>query len=280
VIVDLHTHVFPPAFIERRQALLERDATFAELYAEPRASLATSDDLLVSMDAASVDVSVALGFAWSDRHDCEQHNDYLLEASGASAGRIVPFCSLPLAAPIEAVEEEAKRCVAAGARGFGELRPGNLGFDLAGTPGDRLAALAAELDAVLLFHVSEPVGHDYAGKQGLDMAAFYAFVRRHPEVKAVGAHWGGGLPFYALMPEVGRTLANTWVDTAATSLLYDESIYGTVSDLVGATQVLFGSDYPLLSQKRSRARIEAVGLAPDKQALILGGNAARLLGLS
>ena len=95
----------------------------------------------------------------------------------------------------------------------------------------------------------------------------------------VGAHWAGGLPFYATMPEVKAAMANLHVDTAATSLLYDDTIYGRVAKLTGPETVLFGSDYPLLSQSRSRRRIEEAGLDTSTRDLILGANAAALLSL-
>jgi len=278
VIVDAHTHLFPPAVAEHRDRYLAADATFAELYADAKAQLASAEDLLASMDAAAIDVSIALGFAWSDPETCRLHNDYLLDAAGRSSGRVLAFPTLPLSAGPDAIEREARRCVAAGARGFGELRPDNLGFDLAGPPGDHLAALAAFLDAVLLFHVSEPVGHAYAGKEGLALGTFAAFVTAHPEVKVIGAHWAGGLPFYATMPEL-RSLPNLHVDTAASSLLYDEAVYQRVADLTGPETILFGSDYPLLSQARSRRRIAESSLDPAARDLILGANAATLLSL-
>lgn len=279
MIVDCHTHVFPPEIASSRQRYVESDTTFAELYANPEAKLASVDDLLRSMDSSEIDVSVALGFAWSDPETCRLHNDYLLEAAATSSRRIIPFPTLPLAAAADAIEQEARRCVAAGARGFGELRPDNLDFDLNGEGGACLARLAVELDVVLLFHVTEPAGHSYPGKHGLTLSAFYAFVTAYPEVKVIGAHWGGGLPFYASMPEV-RALPNLRVDTAATSLLYDGGVYMRVVELAGAGTVLFGSDYPLLSQSRSRRRIEEAGLTSEARDLILGGNAASLFGLT
>lgn len=279
MIVDFHTHVFPPHVAAERERYARSDTTFAEMYASPEAKLATAEDLLGSMDSSGVDVSVALGFAWSDADTCRQHNDYLLSQAADSGGRVVAFPNLPLAAPADVIEQEMRRCVAVGAPGFGELRPGNLGFDLAGAQADRLAALAAELGVALLFHVSEPVGHRYPGKQGLDLADFYAFAAAHPDVKTVGAHWAGGLPFYAEMPEVKKSLAALYVDTAATSLLYDETVYVRVAGLVGARRILFGSDYPLLSQARSRKRIEEAGLDDSEREMILGANAAALLGL-
>ena len=256
-----------------------REPTFAELYADPKARLATADDLLTSMAAASIDAAVCLGFAWQDAALCREHNDYLLEVAAASEGRLLAFCTLPLAAAPEAIEAEARRCLSAGGRGFGELRPESQGCDLAGEKGDLLARLALEADCVLLFHVTEPVGHAYAGKAGLDLRAFADFVARWPAVKTIGAHWGGGLPFYALMPEVDRALASTYFDTAASSLLYAPAVYQRGAALAGAGRVLFGSDFPLLEQSKSRGLIEASDLEAAAKALILGQNAARLLKL-
>lgn len=279
MILDCHTHIFPLEVIEHRDRYLAADPTFAELYASPKARLATADDLLAGMDEAGVDVSVALGFAWSDAETVRRHNDCLLDAAHRSAGRLVPFCTLPLADAWPDVEAEARRCVQAGGRGFGELRPDNLRFDLTGSDGARLGRLAAELGVVLLFHVSEPVGHLYPGKQGLRLDAFYHFVLQHPDVKVIGAHWGGGLPFYALMPEIKLALRNARFDTAGTSLLYTPDVYRLAVETLGPESVLFGSDFPLLSQARSKARIEAADLSPDTRDLILGGNARRFLDL-
>ncbi len=279
MILDAHTHVFPPAVAANRDTYLGVDSTFAELYASSRAKLATREDLLRSMDEAGIDTSIALGFAWTNPDTCRLHNDYLIEAAAVSNGRIVAFPTLPLAAGPEAVEAEAHRCKAAGVRGFGELRPDDLGFDLSGAAGDHLASLAIELDAVLLFHVTEPAGHAYPGKQGGNLNDFAAFLVAHPQVKVIGAHWAGGLPFYGAMPEVKTAFANLRVDTAATSLLYDDTIYGRVTGLVGPESILFGSDFPLLSQSRSRRRIEEAGLDSSTVERILGANAAAFLNL-
>lgn len=279
MIVDFHTHIFPPDVIENRERYLAQDSTFRELYASPKAKLASAGDLPRSMDEGAIDLSVALGFAWADAGTCREHNDYLLEAGRQSGGRIVPFCTLPLAAGAAAIEAEMRRCVAGGARGFGELRPENLGFDLTDEDGRRLGHVAAELGAVLLFHASEPVGHHYPGKRGLALGPLYEFILENPDVRVVAAHFGGGLPFYALMPEVKLALQNVLFDTAASSLLYSPDVYRAVAELAGPERLLFGSDFPLLSQARSRARVEEFGLAGNPRELILGGNASRLLGL-
>ncbi len=279
MIVDFHTHIFPPGVVEKRDFLLSEDATFAALYGKPEAELASAEDLLRSMDEAGVDLSVALGFAWRDEAKVRAHNDYLLAAAAASEGRIVAFCTLPLAAGLASIEEEAQRCLRLGARGFGELRPENLDFDLAGESGEILGRLASETGAILLFHASEPVGHGYPGKQGLGLAPLFQFILQNPNARVVAAHWGGGLPFYSLMPEVSSALGNVSFDSAGSSLLYSPAIYAAVADLVGVSSIVFGSDFPLLKQKRSKQRIEAAELTIAQREMVLGGNASLLLDL-
>jgi predicted TIM-barrel fold metal-dependent hydrolase len=125
------------------------------------------------------------------------------------------------------------------------------------------------------------VGHAYAGKEGLSVGRFYRFIVAHPDLCVIGAHWAGGLPFYASMPEVvGRFEGPLYVDTAASSLLYGDGIYDRAASLIDAGRILFGSDFPLLGQARSRRRIEGSGLDEASKAQILGENAVKLLGLS
>ena len=279
MIVDFHTHVFPPEVIASRERYLAADATFRELYSDPKAKLATAEDLLRSMERAGIDSSVVLGFAWSEPATCSRHNDYLLEVAARSGGGLIPFCTVqPMAG--KAAEAEVDRCAGAGARGLGELRPDHQGFSLTeGEEGALLARAAMRQDLPLLFHVSEPVGHAYPGKRGLPLAELTSFAGRWPDVRVVAAHLGGGLPFYTLMPEVRKALANTCFDTAATSLLYEPAVYRLAVDLVGADRVLFGSDFPLLSQATSRRRVEEAGLDARERELVLGANARQLLGL-
>ncbi|MHB8683834.1 MAG: amidohydrolase family protein [Dehalococcoidia bacterium] len=294
MIVDAHAHVFPPSVRERREALAAAEPAFAEVYRDPRAIMATAGEVLASMDEAAVDRTVIVNFAWHDEGLVDETNEYILDAASRSGGRLIPFVSMPPArgghggpqfedAPgARASDPRAKirALAAAGARGVGELRPESLGYDLADSDeADLLAWAASAYDLVVLVHVSEPVGHRYAGKQGLRLDALCSFAAAAPGVNIVAAHWGGGLPFYTLMPEVREALATTWFDTAAGHLLYDASIYRRAIDLVGVERILFGSDFPLVSQVQALTHTRAAGLSGDELAAITGGNAAQLLGL-
>ena len=66
MIIDAHTHIFPPVVNEDRDAYLQRDTTFRELYTNPKARIARAEELIASMEGAGIDQSVACGFGWSE----------------------------------------------------------------------------------------------------------------------------------------------------------------------------------------------------------------------
>jgi predicted TIM-barrel fold metal-dependent hydrolase len=132
---------------------------------------------------------------------------------------------------------------------------------------------------LVLSHCSEPVGHLYAGKGDVSLHDIVSFLTAFPDIRFIAAHWGGGLPFYSLMPEIQRIQANVWYDTAATIYLYRATIFPLVARLVGAERILFASDYALLRQQRVIEHIKQAGLDAIELEMILGKNAQQLLGL-
>jgi hypothetical protein len=136
---------------------------------------------------------------------------------------------------------------------------------------------ALKHDLILLTHSSEPVGHKYFGKGSITPDILYSFITAFPSVKLVCAHWGGGLPFYALMPEVTGSLANVFFDTAATVFLYRPEIFEQVSCIIGSDKILFGTDYPLMHQNRVLAQVQSARLPMKDKAKILGDNAQKML---
>ncbi len=279
MLIDFHTHILPPAFRQGRARYSERDATFRALFPSLRAAMATAEDLLAALDGAGLDAAVALGYGWTDLDVAREANDYLLESAAKHPRRIIPFCSVNPAWG-EAALREAQRCVRQGARGIGELHPDTQGFSLTDQAVmGPLMELARSLRLVVLTHASEPVGHAYAGKGSVTPAVLAPFIHRYPDVPIVCAHWGGGLPFYALMPEVRQGLANAFVDTAVSPFLYDKEVFTLAPKLIGVEHVLFGSDFPLLKPSRVLAQARAAELTDAQRQAILGGNAQRLLGL-
>jgi predicted TIM-barrel fold metal-dependent hydrolase len=279
MIIDFHTHVFPPKVKQKRSQYVDRDPCFALLYARKEAKISTAEELIESMDRAGIDVSVMVNFGWMTHELCTETNDYILESIARFPKRLIGFCTVQPQS-LDAAIAEIERCAEGGAMGIGELRPDVQLLDL-----EDEAIIAPMMDTIkkhkliLLTHASEPAGHDYPGKGIITPDVLYPFIVSYPDVTIVCAHWGGGLPFYALMPEVQKALQNVYFDTAASPLLYQPQVYTLGSQLVGADKILFGSDYPLLPQTRLLQEIDSTALSEEEKSLILSGNARRLLNL-
>ena len=277
MIVDSHTHIFAPEVISGKARYLLEDPEFADLYSNPSAKMATAENLIDSMDNSGIDKSMVCGFNWTQQELCNESNDYILESMRRYPNRLFGLASLRPDAGDPALYNFEK-CVKGGIKGIGEMRlPAaclDTSFDSVWTP---LAKILAERGLLWLFHSSEPVGHPYTGKGALTPQVLYPFIKRYPEVKFVLAHWGGGMPFYTLMPEVKKALSNTWFDTAASSYLYDGTIYEQIIRITGSEHILFGTDYPLLTQARCIRDITELGLEPGDRLNIMGLNALKLL---
>jgi len=277
VIIDFHTHIFPPWLKERRDEYIKADFCFSLLYSQPKARMATAEELIASMDEAGIDLSVVLNIGWASHELCVKTNDYILDSVSRYPTRLVGFCAIQPKAGDAAIAE-IERCAKAGAKGIGELRSDVQGFDLADKAIMKpLVDAALKHDLIFLTHSSEPVGHEYSGKGSITPDILYSFITGFPKLKLVCAHWGGGLPFYALMPEVAEALTNVFFDTAATVFLYKPGIFEQVSRSIGSDKILFGTDYPLMHQNRVLSQVQSSRLPEEDKAKILGANAQKLL---
>ncbi len=279
MLIDFHTHLFPPDIRAHRERYCARDPWFNELYANPRTGIATAEDLIAEMDVSGVDVSVAFSFGWTDTGLIEETNSYVIDAMQRYPNRIYGMAVLQPIIRVQAVHE-LERCARTGMIGLGELMPHGQGYKLSDI--DLLMPVmevVRQYQLLVLSHCSEPVGHIYPGKGNVTLEDIVAFLTAFPDVRFVAAHWGGGLPFYTLMPEIKRITANVWYDTAATLYLYRQNIFPVVANLVGADRILFASDYGLLPQRRIIDHIVQSGLHKDALKMVLGGNAQSLLGI-
>ncbi len=279
MIIDFHTHVLPPQIKKDRSRYAKADEAFAQIYGDKKIKIATAEDLIESMDRDGVDVSVVVNYGWSTHELCAETNDYILESVNHYPKRLIGFGAVADYNSDKSLSE-IERCARGGLRGVGELRPDCQPPGFAQKkPLEPFVALLRQHKLILMTHASEPVGHIYAGKGIATPAILYWFITYFPDLTVVFAHWGGGLPFYALMPEVQKALANVYFDTAISPFLYRPEVYHQVSQLVGADKILFGSDYPVMPPSRILGEIDAAGLAEEEKSSIVSGNARRLLGL-
>jgi aminocarboxymuconate-semialdehyde decarboxylase len=167
---------------------------------------------------------------------------------------------------------------------------------------------AEELGAVIFIHpfgttlgertrthyLSNIIGQPLETTIALSHLIFGGVLDRHPGLRIVAAHGGGYLPSYcgrtnhghAVRPETKAGaqlrpvdyLRRMWFDT----LVYEPEGLRHLVSVVGASQVVVGSDYPFdMGHYDPHALLAATeGLTAAEVSAIRGGNALALLGLA
>ncbi len=169
-----------------------------------------------------------------DRHPAfSAANDRTLAFAERSNGRLIPFLRLDLN---ESPLEEAKRCLAAGARGI-KLHPRAQGFTAADARLRPVFELAAEHRVPILIH----------GGRGLPpiAAGLRTLVDDYPGASLIIAHAG-----IADLGELARSMAGR------KGVLFDTSTWSPVDLLdfyrqIPPEQVVYASDYPYGQQPSS-----------------------------
>jgi aminocarboxymuconate-semialdehyde decarboxylase len=116
-------------------------------------------------------------------------------------------------------------------------------------------------------------------------------LERHQGLRVLLAHGGGTLPAlrgrlrhaHSFQPQARSRLGESPDDSLSRfyfdTVTHDENVLRELVALAGADRVLCGSDYPFdMGVERPAEIVRVLGLAPDEEQAILGGNARRLLG--
>ena len=289
--IDAHVHFLPPSLRENLAELVGREPYWGLLLNPPNGQsiqgYATAERLLADMDAAGLDRVVLVGEYYQRHESCVARNNQTIDLVQRYPERLMGLATVQPLAGAQATAE-LRRCLANGLCGLGELNPYAQRFRLASAEFERLVAICEEEDAAVNLHINEEVGAHYWGKSTTPIREYYELACRHPALKLVLAHWGGGLLFYEVMPRVRAQLANVVYDTAASPLLYPTAeIFATAQTCISPHKILYGSDYPLRLYPRMQkepdfrpflAEIGGLGLGEGVAAAVLGGNAARVYG--
>lgn len=289
-IIDAHVHLYP-ADVDRDPAAwaaAHGEGHWALLCTRTRKdgrrvqSLPTIDGLLAAMDAAGVVRSVLLGWYWEKPETCAWQNRFYADCVRVHPDRFSAFATLNPRAGREATLAELRRARDEGLRGIGELSPHSQGYGIDDPVFAEVLAQAADLNLPVNLHVTDPESRRYPGWIGTPADDFVRLARAHPRTRFILAHWGGLLP---LRDPRFASLANVYYDTAASPLLYPNSVWAQALPVLGPERVLFGSDFPLNLYPRVAAEAEMAKFVGEARAAgvssdVLGGNAVRLLGLT
>jgi len=262
-IVDIHTHVFPDELAPGAiAALLEAAAgTLTARYD------GTVGGLVGVMDRAGVAISVTQPVA-TRPDQVRSINDW---AASTASDRIVPFGAMH--PQLEDPGTEVARMASLGLKGF-KMHPEYQAFVPHDPEMAAIYAAAIRHRMVILFHAGADVIHPTI--RGTP-ESFATLLDTWPELTVVLAHLGGFKEWLGVAEHIaGR---DVWLDTAYTLGHLPD---GELVDLVrahGADRVLFGSDGPWTDPAEEAAHLRSVGLSDAEVDGVLGGNAARLLGL-
>jgi uncharacterized protein len=141
---------------------------------------------------------------------------------------------------------------------------------------DLVRALAAAR-VVVITHAG--AGSDAAANDRGAPAKLRALIEAVPEVTLIACHFGG----YHRLDEAEELIVGSPVclETSWPPRLGD--LGGRrVRNLVrrhGADRIVYGSDWPMADPAAEIAAIRALGLTPEEEAAVLGGNLAAILGL-
>ena len=153
--------------------------------------------------------------------------------------------------------------------GFGglKLHPTTTLAHPAGDPTVALLRRCGDLGVPVLFHCGDD---PYTTPQAIAAAAVQA-----PDTTVVMGHMGGYFHVDEAIAAAER-VENLVLETSA--MPYPSKIADAVAR-IGAERVVFGSDGPGCNPALEVDKIRLAGLSPDAEALVRGGNAARLLRL-
>jgi aminocarboxymuconate-semialdehyde decarboxylase len=117
-------------------------------------------------------------------------------------------------------------------------------------------------------------------------------MERHPGLRVLLAHGGGTILLlrgrlrhaHSFQPLARSRLTESPEDSLLRfyydTVVHDPGLLRALVETVGADRVLCGSDHPFdMGDLRPADTIRAAGLGAEAEAAVLGGNAARLLGL-
>jgi predicted TIM-barrel fold metal-dependent hydrolase len=313
--IDTHAHCFFQDGIDLMGAdakgVLPPVKGIPEHFIEIEKRLAAMDHQGIDMQVLSINPFWYRKDADTARAICAIHNEKLAELCAARPDRFAAFASLTMQAPSLAVQQLEEAVKKYGLRGAA-VGASVSGDDFADPKYHPVWAKAEELGAVIFIHpqstpelakrfkgngwLSNTIGNPLDTTIALQHLIFEGTLDRFPGLKILAAHGGGYLGSYAPRSDhscfVSPANCNPEIvlkkkPTEYLNQLYFDSLVFTPEALrhlvaqVGASQVMIGTDHPIPWEEHPVDVIMKTPTLSDAQRIaILGGNAARIFGIS
>jgi len=233
-------------------------------------------------------------------------NEIFADIQNEHSDHFVALATLPLNDPDASVVELERAISKLGLKGATLFSNAN-GVALSDRRFWPLYERADELEVVFFIHPTYPVGVEamtdymlmplvgFVADTTLAAASlvFSGVVERFPNIKWVLGHLGGAVPYLAerfdrgyeayekCKVNINRPPSEYLKDFYYDTVNFDVKALQFAIDFAGAEHLLAGSDYPhqIGSLEKMLTSIDQLNITAEEKADILGGNAARILGL-
>lgn len=275
MVIDFHTHTFPDSIADAAVNKLKNMANIKPF------SNGKNSGLISSMEKANIDKSVILPVA-TNPLKVKSMNDYSINNNGKD--NLIYFGAMhPL---FENCYDELKRIKEAGIKGI-KIHPVYQDVDINDIKFLKIFDSAAQLDLIVVTHAGEDIGFPGVIKCSPEMIR--DAINKVGKFKFVLAHMGGFRNWENVIENIYDT--DVFIDTSFSigkitslnekaeniSLLSSDEAYKVIKTL-GSERVLFGSDNPWGSQKRTIEIIEEMSLNKEEKENVFYKNALKLLG--
>jgi len=262
--IDFHTHAFPDAIASKAIEKLAFSAGGLPHYTD-----GTYKQLDEVCEQAHADKHVVLSIAVKP-HQMRTVNDAaILMASDT----VIPFGSVHPFAPD--AKDEVRRLHDMGFKGI-KFHPEYQQFEVDDPDHFPLYDLIGKLGLITVFHAGDNLG--FATPPKCTPVKLKKALPFFGEGIVVAAHMGGMNRWFEVLDHLVGT-ENLYLDTAYSHTHIPPMAAKEIIQAHGAHKILFGSDCPWGNIAEEMAFIHRLGFEEKEEALILGGNAQRLLKL-
>lgn len=269
MIIDFHTHAFPDQIVKRTISILEGNIEKYSDYTYHAFGDGSVGGLIENMRNEGIDASVVLPIATSPKQT-ENINAFAALINGKDG--IYSFGSLhPDNDDINGILESIKE---SGLKGI-KLHPEYQNFYIDSEKSVRILKKCDELGLYTLIHAGND--HGCPLPRHCEPERLKNVLSEVSGRHIIAAHLGG----WTMWDDVAKHLIGTpiMLDTCFSLHLMDKK---TASDMIrshGADKILFGTDWPWYSQKKTYEHLLALDLTDDEITLIFATNARKILGI-